>query len=183
MSEIKIKCPSCGKILRVPDKPNIEKGVITCPICKEKHVVGNCERFNPQPSAEETQYGNVRKTFGGDETLIGGGDQTRIGVSQSVGVGRLIDNNGTEYQLMAGVNTIGRKATTSNATLQIDTTDRYMSRSHAIIKVNAGMHIIRNHENKNPSYVNGKMMLGNDQLVLNDGDNIKLGNTVLIFRK
>ena len=98
-------------------------------------------------------------------------------------MGKLVDGNGEEYLLRQGVNTIGRKASTSNATLQINTADRYMSRSHAIISVNAGIHIIRNHENKNPSYVNGIMIVGNDQVVLNDGDNVKLGNTVLTFRK
>lgn len=187
MSEIKIKCPSCGKILRIPYRPNIDKAVITCPVCKEKHIVGNCERYNPQPvnrtSAEETQYGDVRNTSSGDETLIGDSDGTRIGTQQPVGVGKLVDGNGEEYLLRQGVNTIGRKASTSNATLQINTADRYMSRSHAIISVNAGIHIIRNHENKNPSYVNGIMIVGNDQVVLNDGDNVKLGNTVLTFRK
>lgn len=187
MSEIKIKCPSCGKILRVPYKPNIDKAVITCPVCGEKHMVGNCERYNPQPisrtSAEETQYGNVQKTPSGDETLIGDNDGTDIYVPQPVCVGKLVDCNGKEYPLRSGVNTIGRKASTSNATLQINTTDRYMSRSHAIISVKDGIHIIRNHENKNPSYVNGVMIVGNDQPVLNDGDNVKLGNTVLTFRK
>lgn len=82
---------------------------------------------------------------------------------------------------------IGRKATTSSASIQIATDDRTMSRSHAIIEVrNAGgqtIHILRNGANKNPSYLNGSIIARQDQLILNNGDHIKMGNTELTFKK
>ena len=45
MNEIKIKCPTCGKVLRLKDVPNINAAFFTCPVCKEKHIVGKCQRY------------------------------------------------------------------------------------------------------------------------------------------
>ena len=198
MSEIKIKCPTCGKVLRLQDAPNINAASFTCPVCKEKHVVGKCQRYVEQPkpaasSGDETQYGGgSAQQQGGDETKIGSqpqygsGDETRIGSALRPAVGVLVDNMGRTYQLRSGINTIGRKASSSAATVQIATEDRTMSRSHAIIEVNnAGgriIHILRNGANKNPSYLNGSLIGQQDQLILNNGDRIKMGNTELTFK-
>lgn len=98
-----------------------------------------------------------------------------------------MDNYGRSYQLMIGINSIGRKATTSSATVQIDTADRTMSRNHALIEVrNSGgqvLHILKNGANKNPSYLNGTLVEASDQLILNNGDRVKFGSTELVFRK
>lgn len=51
-----------------------------------------------------------------------------IGKLQKIGTSHM-------YTLSLGINTIGRKAQTSNATVQIDTDDLTMSRSHSIIEV------------------------------------------------
>ncbi len=198
MSEIKIKCPTCGKILRLQDAPNINAASFTCPVCKEKHVVGKCQRYVEQPkplvsSGDEPRYGGgSAQQQGGDETRIGSqyqngsGDETRIESASRPMVGVLVDNMGRSYALRSGINTIGRKASSSSASVQIATDDRTMSRSHAIIEVNnAGgktIHILRNGANKNPSYMNGSLIGQQDQLILNNGDRIKMGNTELIFK-
>ena len=202
MNEIKIKCPTCGKILRLADAPNINQATFTCPICKEKHIVGKCYRLVDTPSIDKTQYrGNSYGENNCDETQIGNssigceetkiandGDKTRIGsaLKQQM-VGRLVDNSGREYQLCLGVNTIGRKATTSTASVQIITNDRYMSRNHAVIEVQQigeqTVHILKNGANKNPSYLNGSLVAANDQLILNDGNRLTFGKTELTFKK
>ena len=198
MSEIKIKCPTCGKILRLQDAPNINAASFTCPVCKEKHIVGKCQRYVEQPkptvsSADETRYGSgSAQQQGGDETRIGSqpqhgsDDKTRIGSTSRPAVGVLVDNMGRTYQLRSGINTIGRKAASSSASVQIATDDRTMSRSHAVIEVSrAGgktIHILRNGANKNPSYLNGSLIGQQDQLILNNGDRIKMGNTELTFK-
>lgn len=185
MSEIKIKCPTCGKVLRLQDAPNIDAAFFTCPVCKEKHIVGKCQRYVEQPnpiapSGDETQYV-------GASAQQSGSDETRIGSSPIASVGMLVDNKGATYQLCSGINTIGRKAVSSSASVQIATDDRTMSRSHAIIEVrNAGgqtLHILRNGANKNPAYLNGSVIGQKDQLILNNGDRIKMGNTELTFKK
>lgn len=199
MNEIKIKCPTCGKVLRLQDAPNIDAAFFTCPVCKEKHIVGKCQRYVEQPKSiaptgDETQYGGVyMQHLGGDETRMASEvrqeycDETCIGGTSTARVGMLVDNKGASYQLCSGINTIGRKATSSSASVQIATDDRTMSRSHAIIEVrNAGgqtIHILRNEANKNPSYLNGSLIGQQDQFILNNGDHIKMGNTELIFKK
>lgn len=199
MSEIKIKCPTCGKILRLQDSPTINTASFTCPVCKEKHVVGNCQRFveqpkPQQPAGEETQYGPaISRMSGGEETQYVGsgysasGEETQIYSAPQSNVGVLVDSLGRTYKLRLGINTIGRKASTSSATVQIDTSDRTMSRSHAVIEVrNAGgqmMHILKNGANKNPSYHKGSLVGPSDQMILNNGDKVKFGCTELIFKK
>lgn len=197
MNEIKIKCPTCGKVLRLQDAPNINAASFTCPVCEEKHVVGKCQRYVEQPkpmvsSGDETRYGGASARQGGDETRIGsqpqcgGSDETRIGSASSPAVGVLVDNLGRTYQLRSGINTIGRKAASSPASVQIATDDRTMSRSHAVIEVShAGgktIHILRNGANKNPSFLNGSLIGPQDQLILNNGDRIKMGNTEMTFK-
>lgn len=197
MNEIKIKCPTCGKVLRLQDAPNINAASFTCPVCEEKHVVGKCQRYVEQPkpmvsSGDETRYGGASAQQGGDETRIGsqpqcgGSDETRIGSASSPAVGVLVDNLGRTYQLRSGINTIGRKAASSPASVQIATDDRTMSRSHAVIEVShAGektIHILRNGANKNPSFLNGSLIGQQDQLILNNGDRIKMGNTEMTFK-
>lgn len=198
MGEIKIKCPTCGKILRLQDAPNINAASFTCPVCKEKHVVGKCQRYveQPKPTASSGDATRYRSAFaqqqGGDEARIGSqpqhgsGDETRIDSASRPAVGVLVDNMGRTYALRSGINTIGRKASSSAATVQIATDDRTMSRSHAVIEVsNAGgktIHILRNGANKNPSYLNGTVIGPQDQLILNNGDRIKMGNTEVTFK-
>lgn len=198
MGEIKIKCPTCGKILRLQDAPNINAASFTCPVCKEKHVVGKCQRYveQPKPTASSGDATRYRSAFaqqqGGDEARIGSqpqhgsGDETRIDSASRPAVGVLVDNMGRTYALRSGINTIGRKASSSAATVQIATDDRTMSRSHAVIEVsNAGgntIHILRNGANKNPSYLNGTVIGPQDQLILNNGDRIRMGNTEMTFK-
>ncbi len=196
MSEIKIKCPTCGKVLRLEDAPNINSAHFTCPVCKEKHLVGICQRLTEQPNPssayDETRYGSafIKQQYSTDETALsrqGGCDQTKIESAQKQSVGVLTDNIGNSYHLQLGVNTVGRKAASSTASVQISTDDRTMSRSHAIIEVcNTGgrlIHILRNGANKNPSYLNDTLIGQQDQLILNNGDRIIMGGTELTFKK
>lgn len=198
MAEIKIKCPTCGKILRLPETPTINTSAFTCPVCKDKHVVGKCQRFIEKPmsvqnSGEETQYSSTTTNCKGEETeylgskQIPGGEETQIHNSPLTSIGCLVDKFNHEYALCMGINTIGRKASSSSATVQIITQDRTMSRSHAIIEIrNAGgqmVHILRNGANKNPSYHNGVLIGSSDQMILNNGDTVKFGSTELTFKK
>ena len=145
------------------DSPTINTASFTCPVCKEKHVVGNCQRFVEQPKpqqpvGEETQYGpTASRMSSGDETQYAGGGYSTIGEETQIystpqsNIGSLVDALGRTYKLHLGINTIGRRASTSSATVQIDTADRTMSRSHAVIEVrNAGgqmVHILKNGAN------------------------------------
>lgn len=192
MSNLTIVCPGCGKMLTLEDKPNINNSIFSCPVCKGKAKVGDCKRVNTirKSSSDETQYGF---SSSGDETQIGtssrsrGGDETQIVGLTNTTIGHLIDANGKIYQLKTGCNIVGRKASSSPANIQIEVDDRYMSRNHAVIEVQTShgdtLHILRNSANKNSSYLNGKLIESTDQLILNNGDKIKLGFTEITFKK
>lgn len=195
MSEIRVKCPTCGKIIGLVYTPTILTASFTCPVCNDKHIVGKCQRFVvkqlQQPVGEETQYGPAASRMSGsEETLYAGGsksgDETQIYPESQSNIGSLVDTLGRTYKLRLGANTIGRKANSSSATIQIETTDRTMSRNHAVIDVrNAGgqiVHILKNGENKNPSYHKGFLVGPSDQLILNNGDKVKFGSTELTFK-
>lgn len=179
MSEIRIKCPTCGKVLRLNDVPEIAAATFICPNCGQKHVVGDCQRYGPTPlpDVDGTRY----------DAALAGVEGAAVGTLSPAEVGRLVDACGAEYGLCVGLNTIGRKASTSEAEVQIATNDRTMSRNHAVIEVRsvgAGVqHILSNGKNKNPSYLNGMLIGAGDRLVLSNGDSIKMGETVLTFKK
>lgn len=83
---------------------------------------------------------------------------------------------------------IGRKATTSQATVQIATDDRYMSRQHLAIQVIKASTdkvrvVVSNYHNKNASYVNGQLLNEGDQLILTEGSIIKMGNTTVVYHQ
>lgn len=90
------------------------------------------------------------------------------------------------YTLSLGINTIGRKAQTSNATVQIDTDDLTMSRSHSIIEVRklktgGYIHYFSNAQNKNATYINSGLIENGDRIILHGGEIIKMSNTTLKF--
>lgn len=195
MADLKVKCPKCGKIFIIADQPGIDSKTFTCLVCQTRSLIGQ-NRFVPQqrqPSllGEETQYGPIsgRGITSEDtqyaETLGKNGKETIVDSLNKLAC--LIDNSGKNYRLNIGINTIGRKANSSTATVQIAVEDKYMSRNHAVVEVrNVGgqiIYIVKNGANKNPSYLNGSLIGEKDQLILNDGDRLKLGYTELTFKK
>lgn len=60
MSEIKIECPTCGKYLRLENTPNLLKSFFTCPVCKEKHRVSDCDQIlEKAPTSLKTEISSV----------------------------------------------------------------------------------------------------------------------------
>lgn len=209
MEEKMIKCPSCGAVLSVRNSKNEAVKLITCPQCKAKLSV-KFKKQNPQEPLEahtylaesqpkqtggETQYG---PTANNGETQLGGNYQgngeTRLPGSDShspVGERRkdaLLKVGSKTYPLSIGVNIVGRKASTSQATVQIETSDRYMSRQHSKIVVTRMpdgklKSVISNDKNKNISTIDGQDLLQSDEIVLSDGDRIVMGETTVIYKE
>ena len=168
--KLKIKCPHCGAILAAKKLPGIESKIITCPVCNKPNKFTD---FKPIHTAYKQQ-----QTDEDDRTDI---------IRPKVCIGRLIKPDHTgEYPLQLGMNIVGRKAQTSTANVQIDTTDLYMSRSHAAIEVRQSpngsiTHTLFNMHNKNNTYVNAQLIKEGDRIILNGGEVLKLANTVLLF--
>ena len=91
-----------------------------------------------------------------------------------------------EYSLHKGQNTIGRKAKTGHAEVQISD-DRYMSRQHAVITIKEGGSGLEHHlqptNPKNPIKVNGRLLQNADIVVLQWGDRLTFGHTELVFER
>lgn len=197
--------------LKVADGIDVQNKKFVCPSCKERHFFRDCLNLMKTPNpvgkkqdgsnteaGEKTRYGSNAEA--GEKTQYSGGantdektkvkDEEKTKVAEEpkkVVIGCLLDSNGKPYNLAEGNNTIGRKASQCNSSVKIETEDRYMSRnSHAVIDVSVNgqkvVHVIKNGANKNPSYVNDVLIGAADELVLNNGDVIKLGETKLTFK-
>ncbi len=169
---VEISCPQCHVRLSVTNSKNEAVKRIKCPNCG-KQIDIRFKRSVQEDGA--TQLGGVPT---GGETQLGGA------VVHPMSCHLML--NGKKYDLQIGRNTIGRKAKTSNADVQLETDDLYMSRQHAIINVrrlpNGGITTsITNDQNKNATLVNGMELAKADEIVLNDGDQIKMGETTVTF--
>ena len=180
--EIKrIQCPNCGVVLDVRNSKMEDEKVITCPQCKAVLKV----RFRHEaPLEAKTVLGGG---YNGGETQLGGlkGTTQLASAPNTKSCCLCVDER--SYPLAIGLNTVGRKAPSSQASLQIETDDRYMSRRHAKIEVKevVGIRqaIISNDQNKNATYVDGQELQSGDAVILRDGSEIIIGKTHVIYKE
>ena len=165
--EIKrVKCPKCNSILQVKNSAGEQVKNITCPICK-----------NPLQVLFPDDEG---KTIYGPSVPDDG--RTVLPTTQRVETSCVLMVDGTEYELLFGRNTVGRKANSSVASLQFKTSDMYMSRHHAVINVmriaEGALRVsVKNYENKNKTYVDGRVLEKDEEIVLRNGSTILMGKT------
>ena len=169
---VEIICPQCHARLSVTNSKDELIKRIKCPNCGKPMDI----RFK-RPVREDgaTELGGVPT-----------GGETQLGPVSLSRKRAYLELNRVRYDLEIGRNTVGRKAKTSSADVQIDTTDLYMSRQHAIINVRrlpdgSIKSDIANDQNKNATLVNGTEIMPNDILVLQDGSTIKMGHTTVTF--
>lgn len=184
METKRIQCPSCGIILDVRNSKNEAIKIITCPQCKSTLRVkfhGNqiptepldAETFLPQhPQSNTDPQGND--------------SETRLAKASKVAKTAILSVDGRDFKLGIGTNTIGRKAPTSSATIQIPTNDPYMSRRHAIITVSKTREesiksVISNDKNKNITMVDGLELSQGDEIILASGNVIIMGKTRITY--
>ena len=89
-----------------------------------------------------------------------------------------LDEMGVDYRIYEGRNTIGRDA--SN-TIPI-TKDTTISGEHVIILFRSGSFKIKDRMTANGTFINGEEIEVEEAYDLNDGDDIRLGNTVFKFK-
>jgi len=190
----RIMCTQCRAVLDVKNKNNEAEMRILCPSCKSPIRV----KFDVLKPASETV---IAKTFvapsAGQAKVNDGATQlggSKYGATQLVSdtpkttTSLLLSFNGETYQLKDGKNIIGRKGVTSQATVQIATEDRYMSRQHCIINVSTlpdgtKKAVLSNYLNKNQTAVNGQSTENGDEIRLTDGDKITMGHTTITFKQ
>ena len=193
----RVKCPNCGVVLEVKNTQNETVKLINCPQCKVPLRVA----FQPQqpldaetmlppknPRQQPTRgYDDGKTQLGGrhsDDTVLGRG---RNSEDTQVPQQAFLSFEGRLFVLMMGVNTVGRKASTSTASLQIPSSDPYMSRSHVQIKLSVLPNgklkaVVSNDRNKNITTINGTELRPDEAIVLSNGDRIVMGKTTVVFQ-
>lgn len=190
MQTKRIKCPQCGVVLDVKNSQNESVKQITCPSCKATLQV----KFPAQQEVMEarTYYVPSQKPVTGEDgaTQLAGGlngtTQLVMPTDKAPQQARL-EFEGHSYPLQDGENIIGRKGSTSKATVQIDTTDRYMSRQHGSITITTLPDgcikaVFSNYQNKNLTTIDGQPIETGDAIRLTDGDSIQMGHTIATFK-
>lgn len=163
----KVNCPNCHSLLTIPDTEGISERMLKCPVCSFRAKVSVF--MNHGSSKDNNDDEPTQVSFHIEDRTIG-----------SLYLGQ------TEYALKKGVTTIGRRARTGHAQMQISD-DMYMSRQHAIIEVREGgsglEHHLRADQAKNPIKVNGTAIANGDVIVLTFGDKLLFGHTELLFQR
>ena len=179
VQELKVKCPHCQAVLSVKNSKNETFKEFQCPSCQSSLRV----KFPSTPIAQEE-----------GKTIIGPRkpqqtDPDRTFINRSNADCRyFLRCNEKTYELKEGLNTIGRKASTSHATIQIATDSMRMSRNHARIELrrlsDGGMKLyISNWQNQNPTFVNGIELKPGDVMNLQEGFELKMGDEILRVKK
>lgn len=188
----RVKCSNCGIILEVKNSKNEAVKLITCPQCKAPLRV----RFQPQQPLEvETILPGRQQRVAPQndgETLLGGrqdSERTILGQERQQGAATAcLVLASQQYVLRQGANTVGRKAQTSQATLQLPVSDPYMSRHHLQIVVSVLPNgklkaVISNDRNKNITSINGVELPHDEAIVLSNGDRIVMGKTTVVYQE
>jgi len=168
---IPVKCPHCHVGLKV-DKEKIPQGIETfkCPKCKQEIPLSFIDnKRNTHSNETTTVVFHSSKVEGGKLTVLPEGN-TREQV----------------YHLREGNYIVGRKVAVSNADIRIETDDKMMSRNHARISVKKDahggvIHCLSDNHSKNRTMHNGQYLDESEEVVLQDNDEIKIGNTLLLF--
>lgn len=173
MIEKKIVCPRCKVVLNVKNATNVAVKEIVCPKCGTRLKVKFQMQTPPPPAYSSNDRG---------ETVLPSGSFNSKKKCYRLSL------NGVSYELKDGMNTVGRKAETSQASVQIATASRKMSRMHARITVSrlpGGMTkvTLSNWQNKNTTTVNGIPIAEESTAMLKNGNRVKMGDVELLFEE
>ena len=160
MEKKRCRCPKCKTVFDVTNPDGKDVLRISCPGC------GVNLKVNFQPHKVEDENKTVFRNKSKRQCAI--------------------VLKGERYMLPQGKNTIGRRAQSSQATLQLPVNDKYLSRSHVEIEVTTTasgtvIAMLKNHKNKNATSVNGVILGESDVANLKHGDTITMGMTTVIF--
>ena len=175
----RITCPKCQAVLEVKNPTGVAQKVIACPKCGAHLKVV----FHHEIEEAHTFMAGQESAGDGGRTMMA--PPVRNAVRYALKVGADI------YPLNDGLNTVGRRAPSSQATVQIHTASHALSRNHAQIEIvrydgNVSRVRISNWQNKNITSVNGQQIKDDDVLLLKPGDQVTMGDvemTLVISEK
>ena len=184
--KVNITCASCGKniVVNLPDGQQQAK--FNCPHCNQFIILNMKPKQDATNAGAGTLYGGARPREEASQRPRREGE-TELACPKTTSRLALLQVQGQTYTLRNGLNVVGRKATTSQADVQIITDDRYMSRHHAVVKVmrtadGSLRTLISNHTDcKHPTVVSGQTLAAGDEVVLQGGTIITMGHTELTY--
>ncbi|MDR3142173.1 MAG: FHA domain-containing protein [Tannerellaceae bacterium] len=173
---ISLKCPHCHVGLKV-DEGKLPPGITSfkCPKCKSPIPVS----ILPEKEGED------RDLHASDTGLL-------HPIKKTTGRLTVLPDANTQEQvfpLTEGISIIGRKSSRpSRTTINIQTTDRSMSREHIRIEVKKDArggykHYLSDNNSKNHTLYNSNFLGDEEVVILNSNDEIIIGRTVLRFNE
>ena len=189
MEQKQVKCPKCGVVLDVKNSKGELEKIFNCPKCQTALKVKFPQRKREDPVDAITVPGAHSQEV---KTQYGTLNSANTSFATKKKIKAFLEYQGKEYPLQEGINRVGRRATGSEATVQIETDDVYMSRNHAIINCIFSQgrlvkSILKNDRNKNStfvSYMEGRRPFEvgkDDQVVLEHDCTIKMGDTLVTY--
>ena len=168
---IPVKCPYCQVGLKV-DEQKIPEGISSfkCPKCKHDIPLSFLEKNREQRADEQDTVIFQPSKSGGGKLTVFDSEYAREQI----------------FHLREGRYIVGRKAAVSNANIRIETTDKLVSRNHFRIEVRKDskgglIHCLSDNQSKNKTMYNGKFLEENEEVVLRNNDEIRIGNTLMRF--
>lgn len=167
----RVFCPSCNIALQVSAA---HKGVLTCPRCKKANEIA---AYLDQPKAAEDK----------DKTVLSNRDSFK---PAATGILKVISGgcNPSYITLQPGLNTLGRKTSTSKEGVNIllETCDAYISKKHAHIRVvlrsgQQAEYQLSDAGSTNGTRHNGEKLGKGEVIILRPGDKIQIGRTEFSF--
>lgn len=203
-----ITCPSCGRRFNLERRPPV---TFRCPKCSFSAPFSTIlnERNSAEPNINNTQDGHIEIPLNEDSSnktkvvsSLADNGHTKV-VSELANVGKtsvipalqpqkkgvfLVSFQGRQYgtiPLPFGNFELGRNSSDSNAKVKL-TPDMSMSRIHAgmrTTKINGQMvYQITSVKNDNPVFVNNCPIAKGKAYNLKNGDQVRMGDTIMVFR-
>lgn len=174
LSEKIIKCTGCGQGLKVPNSALVVAKTVKCPKCGTSLLVNFVDSQTAEP-------GQPAKDENSNETVYGSGLTNDNSTAW-------LEFEGMKYYINNPVSVVGRRAGTSTADIQIDTTDMYMGRHHAVITKKTDfsgntVYTLKRKDAKNGLSVNNIPVAEQEETVLLSGAAIRMGHTVVVFNQ
>lgn len=171
--KIRITCPQCKSALSVNNSPGIENKALTCPVCKYKAIVSSYIN-----SSLNIQTPSCDAPTEVDNKLMPPPIPSSVIKTSEVPV--CLKVNGVMHSLKVGSNSVGRKAKSGTADIQL-AGDKFMSRNQGIFYVektlNGFIYKYQELGAANHTVISGIVLEDGDVVAVKVGDVLLMGDT------
>lgn len=181
--EDKTSCPYCP--VDNSDE-NVKTEILSASKSKENDESLKTQVFGSNSFSNDPVEENVDNQFDASKTMIIGSSKSSVDNDSNPQVRRKlrgwlvsfdIEDFGVDFKILEGRNMIGSKVS-NEITIQ----DNQVSSVHALILCKKDKFLISDEMSSNGTTINLEDLSPREPSVLNDGDEIKIGNTTLLFK-